>query len=105
MRNRIIRKPRNRLKKHHISIIPLTPINHTCIINLQTNTLLEIEENPFLSTKQPNITIIPTLRKLEGRTSDRFMPVLWDPGGHTITYKKHHHCLCKRIQLYGKICN
>ena len=34
------------LPPHHISIVPLTPINHT--ENIQTNTLPEMEANPFL---------------------------------------------------------
>ena len=45
---------------YDISIVPLSPINH--IGSIQTNILLKIEENPYLSIKQLNITIIPTLQ-------------------------------------------
>ena len=41
---------------HQISIVSLTPINYT--ENIQTNTLLEMEENPFFMLVQPNIIII-----------------------------------------------
>ena len=51
-----------------ISIMSLTPINHTK--SIQTNTLTEIEGNPFFSIIQPNIPIIPTLQKLESRTPE-----------------------------------
>ena len=33
---------------YHISIIALKPVNHTFGTHLQPNTLLKIEENPFL---------------------------------------------------------
>ena len=65
---------------YYISIVPLTPINHTG--SIQRNTLLEIEENPFISIKQLNITIIPTLKTLQSRTPDKFMAILWNQGGH-----------------------
>ena len=48
----------------HISILMLKPVNHTFGIDLQPNTLLEIEENSFLSIEQLNITIIPALGKI-----------------------------------------
>ena len=35
------------LPPHHMSIVPLTPINYTA--NMHTNILIEIEENPFFS--------------------------------------------------------
>ena len=54
-----------------------------------TNTLLEIEENPFLSIEQPKITIIPTLQKSEDRIPGTFMGVLWNPGEHTVTSKRN----------------
>ena len=90
---------------YHISIILLTPINHIYNINLQMNTLLEMEENFFLSIKQPNITIIPTLQKLEGRTPDEFMAILWNPGGHIITIKSSTTISYIRVQLHRKIQN
>ena len=74
---------------YHIDVIPLKPVNHTCNIDLKSNTLLEIEENPFLPVEQPKITIIPTLQKLEGRTPDAFQAVIWNPGGHNITLKRN----------------
>ena len=36
---------------YHIFIIPLKPVNYTFGINLQLNTLLEIEKNLFPSIK------------------------------------------------------
>ena len=58
----------------HISIVPLKPINH--IESIETNTLIEIEEKPFFSIETPNITIIPTLQKLDSRTPAKFMAIL-----------------------------
>ena len=48
-----------------------------------------IEDNLFFSTEQPNITIIPALQKLNSRTPDKFMAILWNPGGHSISIKKN----------------
>ena len=70
---------------YHISIVPLPSINHT--ENIKTNTLLEIENSLFFCIKQLNITITPTLQKLESRMPDKFMAYLWNPGGKTITIK------------------
>ena len=46
---------------YHNSIIPLQPVNHTFETNLQPNTLLKLEENPFLFIEQLTITIVPVL--------------------------------------------
>ena len=53
------------LQPHHISVVPLISINDPNKIH--TDTLLEVEENPFFTIEQPNITIIPTLQKLDNR--------------------------------------
>ena len=58
------------LPPHHMSIVPLTPINYTG--NIQANTPPEVEENPFFLIGQQNITIIPALQKLGSRTPDEF---------------------------------
>ena len=44
---------------HHISIVPLTTISY--INKVHADTLLEMEENPFLIIEHTNITIIPAL--------------------------------------------
>ena len=62
-------------------------------IILQKSTLLEMEEDLFLSFKQLNNTITPTLQKLEGRTPDGLMAILWNPGSHSLTKKEHYHWL------------
>ena len=72
---------------YYISIIPLKPVNHTLGTNLWPNTLLEIEENPFLSIEQLNITIIPVLQKIGLRIPHLFMAVLRNPGSHNISLK------------------
>ena len=48
-----------------------------------------MEENPFFAIKQPNISIIPALQKLDNRTSDKFMAILQNPGGNSISIKKN----------------
>ena len=80
----------------------INTINHICNIDLQPDTLLVIEENPLLSIKKPDITIILTIQKLEGRMPDKFIAILGNPGGHTITLKRTPPSAMKRIQLYGK---
>ena len=44
---------------------------------MHTNTLIEIEENPFFSNEQSNFTIIPALHKLDSRAPDKFMAIVW----------------------------
>ena len=83
----IVTKTTVTLPPHQITIVPLTPINYPDKIH--AHTLLEIEENPFFSIEQPNITIIPALQKHESRTPDKFMAILWNPGGHSISIKKN----------------
>ena len=72
---------------YNIPIIPFKLVTNTFGMNLQLNTLLEIEENPFLSIEQPNITIIPVLQRIGLRITDRFMAFLCIPGGHNISLK------------------
>ena len=49
---------------YHVSIIPLKSINHVLSSNIKPNTLIEIEENAFLSIEQSDLKIIPMLKKL-----------------------------------------
>ena len=74
---------------YHMSVTPLKQVNYTCDTNLNSNTLLEIEESPFLSIEQPNMMIIPVLQKLELRIPDEFMAMLWNPGGQAIILKRN----------------
>ena len=62
---------------YHISVVPLKLVNYICDTNLKPNTLLQIEETPFLSIEQPNRFIIPVLQKLGLRIPHEFMAVLW----------------------------
>ena len=75
------------LPPHHTSIMPLTPKNYRS--NIQTNTLLGMEANPFFLIEKPNITIIPALMKLDSRTPDKFMAILWRSGGQSISIKNN----------------
>ena len=59
------------LLPNYISIVPLKPIHYAA--NLHTKKLIEIKENHFFSIEQSNITIIPALKKLDSRTSDKCM--------------------------------
>ena len=52
---------------------------------IHTDTLLEMEENPFFTIEHPNVTIISALQKLGNRTPDKFMAILWNPGGDSIS--------------------
>ena len=49
-----------------------------------------MEENPFFSIDQLNITIIPALQKLDNRTPDKFMAILYNPDGHSISRRKNN---------------
>ena len=72
---------------YYISIVPLTSINHTESILI--NTLIEIEGNPFFSLEQPNIIIMPTLQELDSRTPDKFITILWNPDDCSMHIKKN----------------
>ena len=72
---------------YHISIIPLKSIKHALNNNIKPNTLIEIEENPFLSIKQPDLIFIPMLQKLGLRIPDVNMAVLWNLGGQAVILK------------------
>ena len=73
------------LPPYHISIVPLMAINYAA--NMHTNTLIEIDDNPFFSIEQPNITIIPALQKLDSQTPDKFMAILWIQGSNSVSIK------------------
>ena len=83
----VVTKSTVTLPPHHIAVVPLTPINYPD--KMQANTLPEIKENPFHSVEQLNITIKPDLQKLDSRTPDKFMAILWNPGDHSISIKKN----------------
>ena len=48
-----------------------------------------MEENPFFSIEQSNITNIPALQKLDNRAPEKFMAILWNPSSHSISIKKN----------------
>ena len=64
----VVTKHTATLSPHHISLVPLTPINY--IGNIQTNILLDMEENHLFLIKQPNITIILVLQKPDRRMAE-----------------------------------
>ena len=64
-----------------------------------------MEANPFFLIDQPNITIIPALQKHDSRTPDKFMAILWKPGGHSISIKKNMTIGYIRVRIYWKIPN
>ena len=74
---------------YHISIASLKAINHTISKNIKPNTLIKIEENPFLAIEQQDIVLIPILQKLGPRVPNVYMAVLWNPGGYPVTLKRN----------------
>ena len=48
-----------------------------------------MRECPVLAIDQPNITIIPALQTLDNRTPDKFMAIIWNPGGDSISIKRN----------------
>ena len=82
----VITKSRVTLPPHHISIVPLMPVNHPGKIH--TDTLLEMEENPFFTFEQ-HMIIIPASQKLDHRIPDKFMAMLWKPSGDSISIKRN----------------
>ena len=48
-----------------------------------------MEENPFFTIEQPNISIMPALLKLDNRTPNKFMAILWNLGGYSISIKRN----------------
>ena len=55
---------------HYLSLVPLKAINWAINTKFPPDTLLEIEENPFLMTQ-----------KLGLQASNPYIAVLWNPGG------------------------
>ena len=53
-------------------------INTNNLHRKYTNTLLEMEVNSFFLIEQPDVTIIPALQKLDSRTLDEIMAILWN---------------------------
>ena len=49
---------------HHIFLVPLKAIDQARNIKFPSEALLEIEENSFLTIKQWELVLIPTLQKL-----------------------------------------
>ena len=66
---------------HHISFVPLEAINQVINIKFPSEALLEIEENPFLTIEQPELVLMPILQRLGSQIPDKYMAVLWNPGG------------------------
>ena len=64
-------------------------IYHVINNNINPNTLIEIEENPFLVIEQQDIVPIPMLQKLGCHVPDVYMAVLWNPGGQTVILKRN----------------
>ena len=77
------------LPPYHISIVPLKSINHALSSNFKPNTLIDIEEKPFLCIKQLNLTLIPMVQKLGLRILDVYMAVLFNPDGQFIILKRN----------------
>ena len=48
-----------------------------------------MEENPFFTIQLPNITIILATQKPDNRTPSKFMGILWNPGGDSISIKRN----------------
>ena len=48
-----------------------------------------MEESLFINIEHPNITIIPALQKLDNRIPNKFMVILWKPGGNSISIKRN----------------
>ena len=63
-------------------------INHVLSSNIKPYTLIEIEENPFLSIEQSGMIIL-VLWKLGLRIPDAYMAVLWNPCGQPIILKRN----------------
>ena len=65
-------------------MIPLILLRH---LVLWPNTLIEIDDCPFLSIEQPGISILPLLQKVGDRLPDEFIIALWNHGDYTVTLK------------------
>ena len=74
---------------YHISIAPLKAINHVINNNSKPNTLIEIEENPFLATEQPDLVLTPILQNIGPQIPDAYMAVLSNPGCKTVILKRN----------------
>ena len=77
------------IQPYCISIIPLKSVNHSLRHNIKPSTIIEIEENPFLSIEQPDMIIIPKFQKLGLRIPDVYMVALWNPGGQPVMLKRN----------------
>ena len=79
----------NTIPLYHIPIAPFKVINHVMNNNIKHNTLIEIEETPFLPIEQPDLVPIPMLQKLGPQIPDVYMAVLWNPGRKTAKLKRN----------------
>ena len=57
--------------------------NHVVNNKIKPNTLIEIEENPFLAIEQLDLALILLLQKLGPQISNVYMALLWNTGGQT----------------------
>ena len=46
-------------------------------------------EKPFFTIEQPYVKIIPALKKLDNEPLNKFMAILWNPGGDSISIKRN----------------
>ena len=72
---------------YHPTTLQLTPISWSGKIHKKA--LFEMEENPYFCIEQPNSTIIPALPNPDNRAPGKFMTILWNPDGQSISIKKN----------------
>ena len=69
-----------------VSIEPLKPVDHMV---LWPNTLIEIDEYPFLPVEHSSVVILPLLHRVGDRLWDKFTIALCNQGGHIITLEEN----------------
>ena len=52
---------------HHVPIVPLKAISQAINEKLTSETLLEIEKNPFLTIELSKLGLVPTLQRLDSK--------------------------------------
>ena len=70
-----------------MSLVPLKAINQAINTKCPTDTLPQIEENPFLAIEQHVLVLMPILQRLGSQVPDTYMSALWNPGGHNLILK------------------
>ena len=74
---------------HHISIVQLKAINQAINTKFTSETLLEIEENPFLTIVHSELVLVVTLQRLGFQVPDTSMVVLWNSRGQNLIQKQN----------------